>query len=430
MNPLPPVTRTTTLLDGTPKLSICILTYNRSRYLRKTVTQLFSEQQFDFTFEVLISDNASQDDTPAVVAELASQYKQIRYLRQTHNVGSEANMVAAYRQARGEYTMYLADDDLLLPPAVAQVVTYLEQHPNIAVCYTPWEIYDDVSKQSLGLFFRIDEEKIFSRSTAIELCNFIVQRHIFPEIFIYRSEALRKIMYHPHKTYWAFTHLANILNYGDVAFLPTLFYRSITRHWEGDQRDQEGNKQAKSEWDLYRGGVEYLMYRAFTYAGLSAIPAEQRRITQQMVQSFVDTRMKVALRMLVDSREYLSANELFARLLANSALTEEEITTYRGLLTLRAAVEALVETFRSLTRVRSLALCGTESADTICRLLAEFDDQVPITSLNDTILNTLPDKDGYLVLCGNGSQRESLVAAGFPPGQVWSEADLLRQYVL
>src|SRR5690348_4909184 len=146
MKPVPPVTNTTrSSTTAVPKLSICILTYNRSRYLRKTVEQLMSEQTFGFPFEVLISDNASNDDTPQLVAELVERFPQIRYSRQIRNVGSEPNMVAAYRQAIGEYTMYLADDDLLIPEAVAGVVDYLDRHPNVAVCYAPWEMYDDVS---------------------------------------------------------------------------------------------------------------------------------------------------------------------------------------------------------------------------------------------------------------------------------------------
>jgi glycosyltransferase involved in cell wall biosynthesis len=416
------------LLASAPKLTICILTYNRSRYLRKTIKHLFSEQQFDFDFEVLISDNDSSDDTPDVVAPLARKHPQIRYLRQLRNVGSEANMVAAYRQARGEYTMYLADDDLLVPDAVASVVSYLDQHPNIAVCYAPWEIYNDVTKQTLTQPFQIDQETVFTRSSAVDLCNFIVQRHIFPEIFIYRSEALRKMMYHPHKIYWAFTHLINVLNYGDVAFLPRPFYRSVTQHWKGEQREQEGNKQAKSEWDLYRGGIEYLLHRAFVYAGFPVIPPEHRQAAQQLVQTFVEARMKVALRMLVGSREFLTANDVFARLLTTGALTEDEISAYRSLLTVRAALEALIETFRSLTRVRSVALFGNDNPAAICELLSEIDGKVPVARLDGVALATVVDKECYLVLCGNGDKRETMLEAGFPAGQVWAEGDLLRQY--
>ena len=413
-----------------PTLSICIPTYNRSRYLTKALDHLFAEQPFDFTFEVLISDNNSTDDTRDVVAQYTASHPEIRYVHQKHNVGVEANMVSAYRQARGDYTMYLADDDQLLHDGVASVVQYLDARPEVAACYSPWELYDDVDKKLVALFYHIDGETRFSRAQAIDLCNFIVDRHIFPEVYIYRSEALRRMMYRPHKTYWAFTNIINVMNYGDVVFLPTPFYCAITRHWPGEQREQEGNKQAVSEWDLYRGGIEYMFLRACSYLGLPGVPDDQRAMFNQMLQTFVNARMKVALRMLNERREYVSAQDLFVRLLANGALTDQERAAYAGQLTNRAALDVFVETFRAMTLVDCIGLFGNESAAAVRGLLQEIDADLPIDDLQESKLSGIANKESYLILCGNGACRDVLLEAGFPPGQVWAEADLLRQYVL
>jgi hypothetical protein len=299
----------------------------------------------------------------------------------------------------------------------------------VAVAYSPWELYDDAAKRSLGLFYRHDNEMVFSKSNALELCNIIVQRHIFPEIFIYRSEPLRKLLAQHSSIYWAFSNLIDVLNYGDAAFLPAPFYRSITQHWEGEQRVQEGNRHATSEWDSYRGGIEYLIYRAFRYAGFPAIPPDQRQQAQTMVKSFVDVRMSVALRMLIGQRQYLRAYELFARLMANGALSEADAAQYSGLLMPRAAVEAFVRTFHSMTRTTRVGLYHVDSEDDVRTLFAEIGPDLPLEVLADPAA-AIEHEDEYLVLAGEGPHRQALIDAGFPPGQVWGEGDLIRQFVI
>ena len=53
-----------------PDVSICIPTYNHARFLKDAVVSASSQRYEDL--EILIVDNASQDDTPEIVAQLAS----------------------------------------------------------------------------------------------------------------------------------------------------------------------------------------------------------------------------------------------------------------------------------------------------------------------------------------------------------------------
>src|SRR5437870_40933 len=101
MKPLHPVTRTTMsrAVESPIKLSVGHVTYARARYLRGALKRLHVERPLDVDFEVVISDNDSSDDTEKVVATFSEQDSRIRYYRQTQNVGAEANMVAAFRQA-------------------------------------------------------------------------------------------------------------------------------------------------------------------------------------------------------------------------------------------------------------------------------------------------------------------------------------------
>jgi hypothetical protein len=229
--------------------------------------------------------------------------------------------------------------------------------------------------------------------------------------------------------YWAFADLINVLNYGDVVFLPTPFYHSISRHWEGESREQVGNVQAVTEWDLYRGGLEYLILRAFQYAGFATIPAEQKLATHVMVDDFVNARMKVALRLSVARGDVISGHDLLARLMFHGALEQTDQDLYRSHLLERASLAAFVQTFNSLTHTRCIGLFANGDPAAVRSLLNEIDPRLPVTSLDDQDVSALPNKEEYLVLTGTDA-RARLIELGFPPGQVWSESDLLRQFSL
>src|SRR5580698_8133083 len=242
-----------------PALSVCVITYNRLPFLESLLQRLIATGVGGLSYEIIVCDNCSTDATMVVATQWAEKHPQVRYVRQDRNVGALNNLLTAYRLATGTYAIYLADDDLLIPEAVAETVRFLEQHPEVAVAHAPWEMWDDVAKQSQGLFYQVDEPQIFARRQALELANFVVERHIFPEISIYRTASLHRMYTAPSAGFWAFVYLAVCLNFGQVAFLTRPFYRSVTRHSVGLEREQMGAVDILSKLDSYRVGLEVLI---------------------------------------------------------------------------------------------------------------------------------------------------------------------------
>ncbi len=111
----------------TPKLSICIPTYNRAKTLRETLESILPQVEKNPKVEIVISDNASTDNTADLCREFQDRYPIIRYCPNSKNVGFDGNIVACVEKARGEYVSYFSDDDLSPPGTFFAIMRHLEQ---------------------------------------------------------------------------------------------------------------------------------------------------------------------------------------------------------------------------------------------------------------------------------------------------------------
>lgn len=111
-----------------PLLTIAIPTYNRSRYLHELLAVLHDQVVTESRVELIISDNASPDETPAVVDEFQRRGLPVRYLRNRQNIGADGNFLQCFEQARGKYFWLFGDDDILLPGALPLLVERLASH--------------------------------------------------------------------------------------------------------------------------------------------------------------------------------------------------------------------------------------------------------------------------------------------------------------
>lgn len=412
-----------------PKLSICIPTYNRARYLQKTLSNLVSIEAFPFEYEIVVSDNCSTDETPRVVAKFRKKCSRIRYLRQTRNVGPEANFVSVCRMAAGEYVLYHADDDMLIPEAVVSVVRFLEQNQNVVACYAPWEWWNEATRVSLGLTYSLETEMVFEKKTSMDLFNFVIHKHVFPEVAVYRSSTLLKILYWPHNAYWAYVCMAKLLDCGDIAFVPHPFYRFVTAHWEGETRNHLGHQQARRDWELYRGGLEYLLYKACRNLGYATVPVEQRATAQKMIGEFISTRLSLAMGLLVGEKDFIGASELFLRLLSHGVVGDDKISDYRQFRAPRAAAQSLIEIFDAMTGLERIGLYRASDSKAVTALFKEIRPNLPIRVLSDGAISKIKDKDTILILVGGDPEREKLIEAGFRSGLVIVERELVSQFM-
>lgn len=136
-----------------PRASICIPTYNSARFLGATIESALAQNFADF--ELVISDNASTDETP----ELCARFKdpRIRYVRFDTLVGQGGNWNRCVSLARGEFIALLHADDIYLPDFLSTRVKQFDASDDAGIAFGAVELIDEVGGKIGQQVFREEE---------------------------------------------------------------------------------------------------------------------------------------------------------------------------------------------------------------------------------------------------------------------------------
>ena len=118
-----------------PKVSIGMPVYNGAKTIEKAINSILA-QTFQ-NFELIISDNASNDETENICRKFVSKDPRIRYMRQNKNIGAIANFNFLISEATEKYFMWAASDDWLSPEFVEVNVSALERNKKFVASTSP-----------------------------------------------------------------------------------------------------------------------------------------------------------------------------------------------------------------------------------------------------------------------------------------------------
>ena len=298
--------------SSTPVLSVVIPTYKRERYIRRCLDfHLAAFAQAPFEIEIVVSDNASPDGTPALLRDYAA-HPMVRPVLRSKTGNVYENMISGYRHARGTFVTYIGDDDYLIPEKIYEYVRDLQQNETIIALYAPWfQIDETQGDATIGQFFSLAEIERFGREDRLAAMHLILDRHIFPEFAIYRRDRLHAIVdLNQDQAYWAFVWLSRALQQGDIVFLPDPFAR-ITAI-SANNKGHTGNDEVMVSWDRYRGGLEYAI-APLVESG--ALTADDYQALRMKVDLFVSQRMHVAARFHKAAGNWVEACLLNQRLI-------------------------------------------------------------------------------------------------------------------
>lgn len=125
------------------KVSIGMPVYNGAKFVRQALDSLLAQTFTDF--ELIISDNASIDDTEKICREYADKDSRIRYVRQMQNKGISFNIPFVLGQAVGEYFMWAAHDDFWASSYIEECLRGFEEQKAVILVSSMWDNLDEKS---------------------------------------------------------------------------------------------------------------------------------------------------------------------------------------------------------------------------------------------------------------------------------------------
>ncbi|MBI1975146.1 MAG: glycosyltransferase family 2 protein, partial [Parcubacteria group bacterium] len=112
-----------------PKVSIGLPTYNRAKFIGKAIESVVMQSFRDW--ELIISDDASIDETPVIVRAWQEKDSRIHYRKNESNVGIARNINQGIRGAQGELIALIDDDDSWIPKdKLEKQIAFLDSHPD------------------------------------------------------------------------------------------------------------------------------------------------------------------------------------------------------------------------------------------------------------------------------------------------------------
>ena len=184
---------------GKPELTvaICIGTYNQSQYLRASIESALA--QTHPIQELWVSDDASTDDTPAVMEEICRLYPHIRYYRQPKNLALPGNLSWLLAQPKTDLIVRLDSDDRLEPNYVSVLAELMRQYPRAAFAHCDVAELDRdnhrprIRRLTRGKVFESGDEALASNASGYRTAA---------NCILYRAQALREADYYIPNLDW------------------------------------------------------------------------------------------------------------------------------------------------------------------------------------------------------------------------------------
>jgi glycosyltransferase involved in cell wall biosynthesis len=173
-----------------PKISVVIPTYNRAGYLDAAIASVLAQRDADF--EIIVSDNCSQDDTAATVGKYLADSR-VHYYRNEQNIGMVRNWrKAVFEHASGDWFVLLSDDDYLIDcDYLAKASRLIEDNSAVTLVYAEGYVMNESTGEQKSIVLPFEGvvrgvDVFLSRGTIkpqdLTLCNIVFNRAMAAEL--------------------------------------------------------------------------------------------------------------------------------------------------------------------------------------------------------------------------------------------------------
>jgi glycosyltransferase involved in cell wall biosynthesis len=136
------------MMGSNPRVSVIMAVYNGERYLREAVASVRNQTFEDW--ELVLIDDGSTDQTPAMCDALAVADRRIRVFHQKNSGLPAAGRNRAIREARGEFITFLDGDDLYHPDRIRRQIEILDACPEIGGVFHDFKWFADGTDPERG----------------------------------------------------------------------------------------------------------------------------------------------------------------------------------------------------------------------------------------------------------------------------------------
>ena len=131
-------------------ISVIVATYNQEKTIARTLDSILC-QKCHQPVEIVIGEDCSTDNTPAICRDYAARYPQIRLFCNTRNKGVLDNYFDCLLACRGEYIADCAGDDFWVDDhKLEKAVRLMEADPDITLVHTAWRSYNEQTGEAVA----------------------------------------------------------------------------------------------------------------------------------------------------------------------------------------------------------------------------------------------------------------------------------------
>ncbi len=129
-----------------PVISIVLPTYNGSKYIRQSIDSCLNQTYRNF--ELIIVNDCSTDETPAIIEEYARKDERVKIIHNQFNKQLPVSLNTGFNAALGQYHTWTSDDNYYAPNALEVLLNEIKKDEQIDLVYTNYTIIDDNNRSS------------------------------------------------------------------------------------------------------------------------------------------------------------------------------------------------------------------------------------------------------------------------------------------
>jgi hypothetical protein len=208
--------------EMTPTVDVNLFVRNGAATIGAAIESVLAQTWPALTLTVI--DNASTDETVAIVRGYMESVPSIRLVRARVDQGLTANCARAFTHGEADFVLPKTADDLLAPEFVARVMAVLLAHPDCAMCHAAGLVFS--GNGSVRQIYPETHLLCAVEADPVARAAHVMARYTSAPSFwgIYRREAAERLARFRYTAGWDHAVLAELALYGTIRHVPELLY--------------------------------------------------------------------------------------------------------------------------------------------------------------------------------------------------------------